>query len=182
MAVPRAHGLQRLTNLGPAFGGPILSAFVSPEDLVWQEAGNTYSMAFNLQDYETVNLGTNQITNPSSIVPDLSISYVLNANNIKVPTYQPTVDFRYTWLFTGQQTDTAGGTIFDGNVVVMENRPFAVDQTLPTLFKSPASRLSRPCTDTAPMSSRRSPTRSAMARPRTGSSCCAGRRHYPIPR
>ena len=35
---PSAHGLQRLTNLGPAFGGPILSAFVSPEDVVWQEA------------------------------------------------------------------------------------------------------------------------------------------------
>ena len=69
---------------------------------------------------------SNQVTNPSPLVPDLNISTdAPNRNTVR--TYQPTVDFRFTWLFTGQQSDTSKGTIFDGNIVIMENRPFSID-------------------------------------------------------
>ena len=120
---PSAHGLPRLTNLGPNFGGAILQAFVSPEDVVWQEPDNdNYLMAFNQDDPVTKNLGSRLVVNPSPIVPDLSIA----TDPLGNPTFSPTVDFRYTWLFTGQQTDSANGAIFDGNIVIIENRPFGI--------------------------------------------------------
>jgi type II secretory pathway pseudopilin PulG len=124
--LPSAHGLQRLTNLGPVYGASILSSFVSPEDVVWQDPTvGGYVLAWAQQDPETKNVGFGLplVLNPSPVVPDLSISTDRNNN----PTFTPTVDFRYTWLFTGQQTDTTQGAFFDGNIVIMENRPFSVD-------------------------------------------------------
>ena len=123
------HGLQRLTNLGPLYGANILQSFVSPEDIVWQEpaATNSYTLAYNQQDEQTQNLGSNVVLNPSPVVPDLSLSTTVDGANNVVNTWQQTMDFRYSWLFTGQQTDAANGGSFDGNLVIMENRPFSVD-------------------------------------------------------
>ncbi len=113
-----ADGLQRLTNLQtiPATNFPtnvvsILQAFVSPEDVVWQEASNpNYTVAFS--GAPGLPVGP-----PSTVVPDLSIG----------PTAQPVSDWRYTWMFTGQRTDTFTGTVYDGSIVVFENRPFSID-------------------------------------------------------
>lgn len=137
--LPSAHGLQRLTNmnafLNPQLGASILQTFVSPEDLVWQESTGTtpsdtlgpFTLAFNQQDSVTAALGSNVLTNPSPLVPDLNMSTAIDVNGNPYRTYQPTVDFRYTWLFTGQQSDTSKGDVFDGNIVIMENRPFSID-------------------------------------------------------
>jgi hypothetical protein len=52
---------------------------------------------------------------------------VPNTNNAAT-VYPPQNDWRFSWLFTGQQTDALAGTVFDGQVVVYENRQFAYDQ------------------------------------------------------
>ena len=41
------------------------------------------------------------------------------------PTYQPTNDWRFSWMITAQQNNASNGASFDGNIVVFENRPFA---------------------------------------------------------
>jgi type II secretory pathway pseudopilin PulG len=98
---PSAHGLQRITNfpLIPALGGPVdpASLFCSPDDLVMQSDG-------------TPSPATGR---GSPVVPDLSTNSRL-------------YDHSYTWMFTGKQTDSANGTIFDGDVVIFHNRPFAI--------------------------------------------------------
>ncbi len=115
-----AHGLQRLTNfntfaLMPSAAG-IPSTFVSPEDLVWQESTNPqYSMAFPALGGT---LGT-----PSSVLPDLSLSLDNQGNPIT------TNDWRFSWMLTVQQNNTANGAAFEGNIVVFENRPFSLDAT-----------------------------------------------------
>jgi type II secretory pathway pseudopilin PulG len=142
---PSAHGLQRLTNFnvplyGLGYAASIQQAFVSPEDMVWQEPTNTtpadvlngvvvpYTLAFDQQDSVTAALGSNQLTNPSPLVPDLNIDKFTDpVTNKTKRTYNWIVDFRYTWLFTGQQSDTSHGDTFDGNIVIMENRPFSID-------------------------------------------------------
>ena len=90
------------------------SIFVSPEDVVWQEATNpNYTVAF---------LG-GAVGTPSTVVPDLSIAQ----NNQGQPTYQPTNDWRFSWMITAQQNNSANGAAFEGNIVVFENRPFSID-------------------------------------------------------
>ena len=51
----------------------------------------------------------------SPIVPDLSTGGRQN-------------EYHYTWIFTGKQTDVTNGTIFDGDLVIFNNRPFAIEQ------------------------------------------------------
>ena len=65
-----AYGLQRLTNFNRPAVMPsammVPSIFVSPEDVVWQEATNpNYTVAF---------LSGGAVGTPSTVVPDLSIS------------------------------------------------------------------------------------------------------------
>ena len=126
--VPSAHGLQRLTNFNGQYitvnnlQVPVMPSsfnvpriFVSPEDVVWQEAtNNNYTLAFN----PTIPVGI-----PSTVVPDLSITTDGNGNR----TYQTTADWRYTWMFTGYQTSGGNASIFEGSIVIFENRPFAID-------------------------------------------------------
>jgi type II secretory pathway pseudopilin PulG len=141
---PSAHGLQRLTNLNLYFNNvvdavhfnknladSILQTFISPEDMVWQEPTGTYNMV--LPDFVSASLGSNQIPSPSPLAADLSLSAITlpNGNGTVVP--QTTVDLRFTWLFTGQQSDTSKGDMFDGNIVIMENRPFSIDPVQVTL-------------------------------------------------
>ncbi len=125
-----AHGLQRLTNfnrpsytnhngtfpLMPSAAG-IPGIFVSPEDVVWQEATNPgYNVAF---------VG-GAVNTPSPVVPDLSTTYN-NATTPPTPTYQPVNDWRFTWMITAQQNNSSNGAAFEGNIVVFENRPFSLD-------------------------------------------------------
>ncbi len=113
--LPSAHGLQRLTNFNPYFTPPaapangnyvlfplgtVANIFVSPEDIVFQNKVNAAG-----QETQAV----------STIVPDLSLGAT-----------GPTNEWRYTWMFTGQQADD-DGTIFEGDLVIFENRPFSMD-------------------------------------------------------
>ncbi len=113
---PSAYGLQRLTNFNRPTSGAfnlmnaannIPAIFVSPEDVVWNEEQTT--------------------TNLSPVIPDLAIasSPGTTAN-----------DWRYSWMFTGLQTNTPPasgapttslGATFDGNLVIWENRPFGIE-------------------------------------------------------
>ena len=113
-----AHGLQRLTNFNRPAVMPsatmVPTTFVSPEDVVWQESTNpNYTVAF---------LG-GAVGTPSTVVPDLSIAQ----NSQGQPTYQPTNDWRFSWMITAQQNNPANGAAFEGNIVVFENRPFSID-------------------------------------------------------
>jgi type II secretory pathway pseudopilin PulG len=125
--VPSAHGLQRLTNFNrPAYinaAGTLVPAvmpaanlvpniFVSPEDLVLQEPTNTGSF----YTYGGVAGGVAINTPPSPIVPDLNTSPGQLMN-----------DWRFTWMITVQQNNASNGASFDGNIVVFENRQFALD-------------------------------------------------------
>jgi type II secretory pathway pseudopilin PulG len=107
--LPSAHGLQRLTNFNrPAVmpvAGSVLSIFVSPEDTVWVEP-----RASNLI---------------SPVVPDLSMSsqqIPVGAAIVQNP--RTTNDWRYSWMFTGQQSSAGNASTFDGNIVIFENRTF----------------------------------------------------------
>ena len=92
------------------------SIFVSPEDVVWQEATNpNYTIAGNpVSVAAEFRAGANrQCTSP--VLPDLSI--------LK---YQQMNDYHYSWMFTGVLTNASNQACFDGNIVVFENRPFGI--------------------------------------------------------
>ena len=114
---PNAWGLQRLTNFSPLIPTTwtaVPNTFVSPEDVVWQDPTvNAYTMLGAV--------GGAGVPNPSPVIPDLNMSLGLQTN-----------DWRYTWMFTGRRTDALGGSNYEGEIVIFENRPFAIDQ-VPTL-------------------------------------------------
>jgi hypothetical protein len=122
---PSAHGLPRITNFfTPTSVVAIPETFVSPEDIVFQDPKSKYADLF----------GTGNGTSPSPLAPDLSNVSATAALSVPVPNtnnvatvYPPQNDWRFTWLFTGQQTDALAGTVFDGYVVVYENRQFGYD-------------------------------------------------------
>jgi type II secretory pathway pseudopilin PulG len=108
-----AHGLQRLTNFNPFAAStatqPMSSAvpeiFVSPEDMVMQSATDAAKGA-----------------NPASpLVPDLTMGR-------NAATGCPAVvnDWKYTWMFTGRQAHYLSGVNYIGDIVIFENRPFAI--------------------------------------------------------
>lgn len=126
---PSAHGLQRITNFNRAFipsGNaeiPVMPAsmflpnvFVSQEDMVWQDPqSNTYTI-----NGQSTASGGILVTGPSPVVPDLSPpTGVLNGGT-------PSLDWRYSWMYTGQLTSLANLANFDGNIVIFENRPFGI--------------------------------------------------------
>jgi type II secretory pathway pseudopilin PulG len=100
--LPSAHGLQRLTNFNRPAVMPSANAvpyvFVSPEDVVWVES-----------------LASNSF---SPVLPDLSLPSSLNV---------PCNDWKYSWMFTGYKISSAGGSSFEGSIVIFENRPFGID-------------------------------------------------------
>ena len=135
---PSAHGLQRITNFNRPFvlnaanqHVPIMPAanavpgiFVSPEDVVWQEPTNQgYNLGLPLIKGVTP---TPVGSAPSAVLPDLSIATDAAGN----PT--PINDWHYSWIFTGQQNNGSGGSTFDGNIVIFENRPFGIIDTTAT--------------------------------------------------
>ena len=122
-----AHGLQRLTNFNRPLIMPVAntipSIFVSPEDVAWQEPTNpNYAVAFSVSPAYP---GGYPVGTPSTVVPDLGIAL----NSLGQPTYQPTNDWRFSWMITAQQTNPSNGASFEGNIVVFENRQFAIDPT-----------------------------------------------------
>lgn len=103
---PSAHGLQRITNFPAGSATSVPDIFVSPEDMVLQSDKDKTRGAGSL----------------SPIVPDMSFPV-----NAITKMLSPQYDWKYTWMFTGQQADTANGSVLIGDIVVFENRPFAVD-------------------------------------------------------
>jgi hypothetical protein len=117
-----AHGLQRITNFIPwssnkytplypfTYQNPNFTLFPAakqPRDV----AGDTFTSV----DDPVFNSPDGGITGKSPVLPDLSLS----------PGGVPTYDWRYTWFFTGHQVDSTNGTMFQGDVVICDSRPFA---------------------------------------------------------
>lgn len=117
-SVPSAHGLQRITNFPLGFPANVPDIFVSPEDMVLQSATDSGKA-----------VGTF-----SPIVPELVPPTTTSIT--KMPTVMN--DWKYTWIFTGYQTDTEEAGWYEGDVVVFENRPFAVDQVASPYAVTPA--------------------------------------------
>lgn len=98
---PSAFGLQRLTNFYPVNSPMVQPTFISPDDPVLQEDGELNALA-----------GTG-----SPILPILD-----SGGNM-------TFDWSFSWLFTGRRADVSNATVYEGDVVVFHNRPFALDLT-----------------------------------------------------
>ena len=123
---PSAHGLQRITNFNRPYvqsGNaqiPIMPAsiyvpniFVSQEDVVWQDP-NANNYTINGQQ------GGTSVTGPSPLLPDLSPpTGVTNGGSASL-------DWRYSWMFTGQLNSASNLSCFDGNIVIFENRQFGI--------------------------------------------------------
>jgi len=106
-SAPSAHGLQRITNFPAGSVTNVPDIFVSPEDIV-------------LQSVTDSGKGVGEV---SPIVPDL----LMGGKNLTTGMYGPQYDWKYTWMFTGQQADATNGSVMTGDIVVFENRPFAFD-------------------------------------------------------
>ena len=140
---PSAHGLQRISNFVPyvstnAFlrsatgnwpftylrsGSSYPSTlrdlaaetFVSPDDIVMQ----------NSEANATILNNPNGTGTAGSIVPEF-----FNVTIGGVSTTEIRTDYRYTWFFTGRQVDTTNGSVFEGDIVVCDGRPFGLDPVL----------------------------------------------------
>ena len=126
--LPSAHGLQRLTNFNRPFvqvgtnqpiavmpvSNDVPKTFVSPEDVVWNE-----------------NVATNIDANGNILSPVLPDLRLANDGLLVNPNPVLTNDWRYSWMFTGQQNNTSSGSTFDGNIVIFENRPFGIEAPSP---------------------------------------------------
>ena len=64
----------------------------------------------------------------SPVLPDLRLA---NDGLLVNPNPVLTNDWRYSWMFTGQQNNTSSGSTFDGNIVIFENRPFCIEAPSP---------------------------------------------------
>jgi len=136
---PSAHGLQRITNFLPWYPGIInwpytypvagtaypatlrdlvSETFISPDDIVMQNSEPNQAI-LDVTNPGTVNQGA-----ASGVVPQFFPITAANGN----ASFESRSDWRYSWLFTGSQVDTQNGAQFDGDVVIMENRPFAFEQ------------------------------------------------------
>jgi Tfp pilus assembly protein PilV len=126
---PSAHGLQRITNFHPLMPGSLFvpNIFVSQEDLVWQ---NPDVKTYTINGISTTNGGVG-ISAPSPVVPDLSPPANLGQG---VNGGSPSLDWRYSWMFTGQLTNASNDSTFDGNIVIFENRPFAIQTPASTPY------------------------------------------------
>ncbi len=105
-----AHGLHRITNFADT---PINnqiripSIFVSPDDVIFQSSD---FLTFNNPN------GDRSAGSASPVVPDMSSNGMVN-------------DWRFTWMFTGRRNDAGDASVYSGDIVVFDSRPFAVDET-----------------------------------------------------
>jgi type II secretory pathway pseudopilin PulG len=140
--LPSAHGLQRLTNF-IAYGSTgsatwpyqfvsgaqgisypytlrdlVADTFVSQEDTVMQN---------NLTGQQILNNPSPNTSNSAaSVVPMMTaVPMSINGGTPSVPGTQ--ADWRYTWMFTGRQHDYTNGTVFTGDIVIMDSRPIGID-------------------------------------------------------
>ena len=129
---PSAFGLQRITNFVPwsnvspttGYTSQVpqwpftstnlgLSLSAQPADV----SGNVFSSIDDIV-FNPIGGGANA---PSSILPEM-----FGASSTFVGS--PQIDYKYTWFFTGRQTDAGGnGRQFTGNIVVCDGRPFGFD-------------------------------------------------------
>ena len=93
---------------GPVYGLPRLTNFPVALD------GAVTDIFVSPEDI--VWQGEQSTINGSPLVPDLTIT----------PGYL-TTDWRYTWMWTGQRNDSKYPTIYNGYVVVFENRLFGIE-------------------------------------------------------
>lgn len=141
---PGGNGLPRLTNFwvynkdGTAHSAyaanAILSAFISPEDVLWQDAKNTGYFDFLNPTLAAASLGL--VSAPSPVVPDLTtaaltrveaITAAGNTPGVPAEYAAPTNDWRYTWMFTGQRSSAFNDKVYNGDLVIFENRPFGFE-------------------------------------------------------
>jgi hypothetical protein len=109
----------------------VLQTFVSPEDPVLQESTGTY-IDPNAALPKNTDTPPPVMTGPSTVVPSLTVEGQTSTHHsILRPTTSPVADWRYTWLITGRQSDVTNGTVFDVDIVVCENRPFAMELIVP---------------------------------------------------
>lgn len=138
LGMASAHGLQRLTNF-PVFPrdgavnryaeNMILSTFVSPEDILWQDSKNAGYFDFFNPTLSATSLGV--VSAPSPVVPDLTTAALtrIDAGATGAPADYAAVtnDWRYTWMFTGQRASAFNDKVLNGDVVIFENRPFGFE-------------------------------------------------------
>ena len=119
-AVPSAHGLQRISNFNPFY--PPANNTANPYYL-----SNVEAIFVSPEDYLTQSPHTEQVSavgaaqQASPVLPELTIQ-----GSGSYPT--PSFEYRYSWLVTAQQTDSTNGTMFHGDIVIFENRPFGFEQ------------------------------------------------------
>ena len=182
----RLIGLQRFTNFTAnnrrRYRSVIPSIFVSPEDVVWQEADNQAVLDCREQRQRCLytrrshaSHACDRINGPSPVIPDLSITTTATATRTQ------SNDFHYSWMFTGLLVNSSNQACFDGNIVIFENRPFGICAAVDRPFGA-TSQL-RSTRSMARRSSRRSlATAATSTAPASGTppgphvrSCCAGR-------
>jgi hypothetical protein len=90
----------------------VTGVFASTDDLVFLSDGQVQT------DPTT---GTWYTPTGSTVLPTLVPSGIAGVGP------QPLADLSYTWMFTGYQSDSTNGKVFDGDIVIFHNRPFALD-------------------------------------------------------
>lgn len=97
---PSAHGLQRVTNFAFTAGGNALAVDT-----------------FTSRDDPVLNADSDEAEAGSPVLPFVD------------PSGSMIFDWSFTWMFTGRRADVSNGTIYEGDVVVLHNRPLAYDPT-----------------------------------------------------
>ena len=123
---PSAHGLQRLTNFVP-WSGRANNGTVYFRTASYEFTSTNFGLAANKQPADVAgsifaspddivfNPALSTGVQPSPLLPDLSSGAAQS-------------DYRFTWFFTGRQSDANGnGQQFVGDIVVCDGRPFGFD-------------------------------------------------------
>lgn len=115
-----AHGLQRLTNefLPIADDRVVIETFVARDDPVLQQDGEISAAGYE-------NMG-------SPILPAMRMDPTRPTTNVMA------FDWVFTWMFTGRRTDAGNGSVYDGDIVIQHNRPFALDPSTTSNLLAPA--------------------------------------------
>ena len=106
-----AHGLQRITNFDPLNPGLSAAQNALVQSYVAKLFGSIDDVVFQTEGATNRGPGFG-----AGVVPDLSIAGGYSS-----------YDLTYSWLFTGRRTDVGTPTVYDGDIVVFQNRPFGFD-------------------------------------------------------
>jgi hypothetical protein len=117
---PSAHGLQRLDSLGfynpvaARYGFPLagaLNMFTSQDDMVLL----------------TANQAAGAAEKGSPVLPLVDLTLGNLGVGGQAPSGAFERDYSFSWMFTGRRSDVSNGAVYDGDVVIFHNRPFAAD-------------------------------------------------------